>query len=93
MHARFYSRHDKSNSKFKLTVVYFSNTNVVQSIKDEAMGPYGQIVREIKTMAKDFQSVQFIHEAQGSNVDAHNLARSSLYKVLGLVFRSASRRV
>ena len=47
------------------------------------MGPYGQIVREIKTMAKDFQSVQFIHEGRGSNVDAHNLARSSLYKNLG----------
>ena len=64
--------------------------NVVQSIKDEAMGPYGQIVREIKTTVREFQS---IHEGRGSNVDAHNLARSSLYKVLGLVFRSASRRV
>ena len=25
MHARFNSRHDKSSSEFKLTVVYFSN--------------------------------------------------------------------
>ena len=48
------------------------------------MGPYGQIVREIKTTAKEFQSVQFIHEAQGSNVDAHNLATSSSYKDLCL---------
>ena len=30
MHARFNSRHDKSSSKFKLTVVYFSNNPTIQ---------------------------------------------------------------
>ena len=40
--------------------------NVVRSIKDEAMGPYGQIVREIKTTVREFQSIQFIHEGRCS---------------------------
>jgi hypothetical protein len=31
MHARFNSRHDKSSSEFKLTVVYFSNSSCEDS--------------------------------------------------------------
>lgn len=58
-------------------------SNVVRSIKGEAMRSYGRIVQEIKVTAKDFLSVRFIHEHRESNLDAHSLARSSLYKGLG----------
>ena len=34
MHARFNSRHDKSSSEFKLTVVYFSNTRAMSAGHD-----------------------------------------------------------
>jgi hypothetical protein len=57
--------------------------NVVKNTKGTAMGHYGQIVQEIKAAATCFQSIKFIHERRESNVDAHNLARSCLYKGLG----------
>ena len=44
------------------------------------MGPYGQIIQEIKATAKDFQSIYFVHERRESIMDAHSLARSSLPK-------------
>jgi hypothetical protein len=47
------------------------------------MGSYGHIVKEIKTRVRDFRTVQFVHEGRSSNVDAHRLARSSIYLDLG----------
>ena len=58
-------------------------SNVVRSLEEECMGPYGHIVREIKASVGDFQEVLFAHEGRRSNVDAHHLARSSLYLELG----------
>ena len=40
------------------------------------MGPYGQVVKEIKEEAHDFVFVDFVHENRNSNVDARALARS-----------------
>jgi hypothetical protein len=57
--------------------------NVVRSIKGEAMGLYGQIVQEIKAVVKNSQFIRFVHERREWNMDAHGLARSSLYKDLG----------
>jgi hypothetical protein len=34
------------------------------------MGPYGQVVKEIKEGARDFVYVDFVHENRNSNVDA-----------------------
>lgn len=47
------------------------------------MGLYGQIVQEIKAVVKNSQFIRFVHERREWNMDAHGLARSSLYKDLG----------
>ena len=57
--------------------------NVVRSLEGEGMGSYGQIVREIKARTADSREVQFAHEGRTTNVDAHNLARSSLFLDIG----------
>ena len=50
--------------------------NAIRSMAGTGMGPYGQVVKEIKERARDFVFVDFIHENRNSNVDAHALARS-----------------
>jgi hypothetical protein len=57
--------------------------NVIRSIEGEGRGPYGHIVRELKARKTDFQMVQFVHEGRSSNIDAHYLARSSIYLEVG----------
>ena len=52
------------------------SANVIKSREETGMGPYGQVVREVKARARDFNFVDFAHENRSSNVDAHNLARS-----------------
>ena len=52
--------------------------NVVRSLEGEGLGPYRKIVREIKARVTNFREVQFVHEGRMTNMDAHNLARSSL---------------
>lgn len=47
---------------------------VVRSLREEGMGPYGHIVREIKARGAAFQSFELVHEGRRSNTDAHNLA-------------------
>jgi ribonuclease HI len=58
-------------------------SNAISSIRGEGMGSYGHIVQEIKARVMEFQTVQFVHEGRKSNVDAHVLARSSIYLELG----------
>ena len=56
------------------------------------MGPYGQIIQEIKATAKDFLSIYFVHERRESIMDAHSLARPSLHKDIGqLAFVTRTR--
>jgi hypothetical protein len=50
--------------------------NAIRSLEGRNIGPYGQIVKEIRTRAHDFLLVDFVHENRNSNVDAHTLARS-----------------
>ena len=47
------------------------------------MGAYGHIVQEINARAGAFVSSEFVHEGRASNVDAHVLARSSVYCEIG----------
>lgn len=56
---------------------------VVRSLREEGMGPYGHIVREIKARGAAFQSFELVHEGRRSNTDAHNLAKSSIYANVG----------
>jgi hypothetical protein len=57
--------------------------NVVCSFSEEAMGPYGHVIRDIRARLSEFQYFNLIHESRRSNHDAHGLARSSLYASLG----------
>ena len=50
--------------------------NTIRSMAGTGMGPYGQVVKEIKEEARDFVFVDFVHENRNSNVDARTLARS-----------------
>ena len=58
--------------------------SAVGSIKTEqAHGSCGAIIREIKATAEGFREIEFVHESRNSNVDAHVLAKSSLYESIG----------
>jgi ribonuclease HI len=58
--------------------------NVVRAIREgEVHGVYGQIVREIKEAGAALTALEVKHENRQSNVDAHNLARSSIHDSLG----------
>ena len=59
------------------------NFNVVRNIKGGSTGAYGHIVQEINARAGVFVSSEFVHEGRASNVDAHVLARSSVYCEIG----------
>jgi len=56
------------------------NANVISSINQGSNGVYGQIVKEIQEESKSLESVEFIHERRSTNIDAHRIARSSLYE-------------
>ncbi|TVU28310.1 hypothetical protein EJB05_19823, partial [Eragrostis curvula] len=53
------------------------------NIVEAGMGSYGHIVQEIRARATGFSNVEFVHENRASNVDAHNLARGSIFAALG----------
>ena len=57
--------------------------NVVRSLESGGKGPYGQVLQEIRARATEFQSTSFVHERRSANVDAHNLARGSIYLDIG----------
>jgi ribonuclease HI len=59
------------------------SANVIRSLEETGMGPYGQVVKEVKARARDLNFVDFAHENRSSNVDAHNLARSLISFVPG----------
>ena len=48
--------------------------NAIRSMAGTGMGPYGQVVKEIKEGSRDFVFVDFVHENRNPNVDAHTLA-------------------
>jgi hypothetical protein len=66
---------DLNLQRFRLAC---DNKNVIRSLSGMGMGAYGHVVREIKARAS-----VFVHENRASNVDAHVLARSSIYAPLG----------
>jgi ribonuclease HI len=52
--------------------------NAVRSMAGSTSSVYGQIVKEIKDGAADFQMMEIVHERREANSDAHTLARSTL---------------
>jgi hypothetical protein len=59
-------------------------SNVIRSITEQGLGCYGQVIREIRARADSLGEVQFIHKRRiSANVDAHTLARGSIYSDLG----------
>jgi len=54
----------------------FDSVNVIRSLEEMGMGPYGQVMKEVKARACDFIFVDFAHENRSSNIDVYNLARS-----------------
>jgi hypothetical protein len=71
---------DLNLQRFRLAC---DNKNVIRSLSGMDMGAYGHVVREIKARASVFIHSEFVHENRASNVDAHVLARSSIYAPLG----------
>ena len=58
--------------------------NVIRTIRaGDKLGSYGQIIRELEETTLGFQAVEFAHEGRQSNVEAHGLARGSIYSDLG----------
>jgi hypothetical protein len=57
--------------------------NVISSLEEGTMGAYAHIAREINEARSEFTEISFCHEGQGSNKEAHNLARSVVYDVAG----------
>ena len=57
--------------------------NVVRSIHEDSLGPYGQVVQEIKARMADLHKCEIIHEGRRMNVDAHRLARGALSMHVG----------
>jgi hypothetical protein len=53
--------------------------NVVKNLIGAGMGSYGQIIREIMAGGRSFEAMEFVHENQQANNDAHLLACSSIY--------------
>jgi hypothetical protein len=58
-------------------------SNVVQSLAREGMCEYGNVVQEIKARMHEFQKVEFVHERRTTNIDAHFLARRTIYLSVG----------
>ena len=61
----------------------YDNAGVIKSIHEGSMSSYGHVVQEIRARSREFNFVDFVHEVRQSNVDAHNLARSSIYADYG----------
>ena len=57
--------------------------NVVRSFKEEAMGSYAHVIRDIRARQEELLFLELVHERRSSNVAAHRLARNSLYANLG----------
>lgn len=63
----------------KLRLVYI-NANVIMSWRGAGMGTYGHFVRKIiNVRTANFILLEFVHKGRVSNVDAHVLARNSIY--------------
>ena len=54
-----------------------------QGNAEEEHGPCGATIREIKNNGKGLPKIDFVYESRNSNVDAHVLAKSSLYESIG----------
>ena len=55
----------------------------VRSLEGSGMSRYGHVIREIKVAMASFKGAEVVHEGRASNIDAHTLARSSIYESEG----------
>jgi len=55
----------------------------VRSLEGLEMSRYGHVIREIKTAMASFEEAEVVYEGRASNIDAHTLARSSIYESEG----------
>jgi hypothetical protein len=58
----------------------------VKSLAGPGMDRYDQVIRELKTDMASFDKAEVVHEGRASNLDAHRLARSSIYEDQGGMF-------
>lgn len=57
--------------------------NNLQEAQTNVSSTYGMIIQEIRAGMGKFAAAELVHENRRSNVDAHRLARSSLYSPIG----------
>lgn len=57
--------------------------SVINNLQAGGMSRYSQVIREINATSSGFESCVFVFESRMSNGDAHELARSSIYKDVG----------
>ena len=57
--------------------------DVVKNMCGRGMSPHGHIIREIKAEMASFTLMDVVYESRNSNVDAHRLAKSSIYESVG----------
>ena len=55
----------------------------VRSLEGSEMSRYGHVIREIKAAMASFEEAVVVYEGRASNIDAHTLARSSIYESEG----------
>jgi hypothetical protein len=51
---------------------------VVNGLKGDYFERFSSVVFETKSRSSDFAHVEFVHERRSSNMEAHDLARSSV---------------
>jgi ribonuclease HI len=56
---------------------------VINSLEGDYMGIFSSVIREIRSREEDFEALSFVHERRTSNMEAHSLARSSIYRDFG----------
>jgi ribonuclease HI len=57
--------------------------NAVRSIQEGRLGPYGKIIKEIRSSLLQFSKSKVVHEGRDANADAYRLAKSATYCSLG----------
>jgi hypothetical protein len=66
--------------------------NLMKSIRGTGMGPYGQIIQEIKARSLVFGLVKFAHESRKLNMDVGSLTKSSICESSGRFVWFLNRR-
>jgi hypothetical protein len=63
--------------------VAYDCLNVIRNIEGDGKGSSRHIVMELRMHSMEFQKIEFVHEGQTANIDAHTLSRGSVTRCLG----------